>query len=150
MKNAVRFFIAPWYLIGWILHAYLAVTNPGIYRAFGSTALIPAFRELWQAFIMPNIVFFALILAAFEFFVGLLIIGKWEQVKYGLVASILFNLFLVQLGLSAQGTDWVSDVLMNRLPNLFFIAIQIPLLFSEFDRSLFEAILVLFRRHVHV
>jgi hypothetical protein len=150
MKNAARFFVAPWYLLGWILHLYLALTNPEMYRGFGSTALIPAFRDLWQIFIMPNIVFFGLILAGFEFLVGLLIVSKGKQVKHGLIASVLFNLFLVQLGLSGQATDWVSDFLLNRLPNLIFMAIQVPLFFCEFDRSLSEIVLGWFGKLVHV
>ena len=102
--------------------------------------LIPGFRELWRTVVMPEIVFFALALAAFELVVGILIIGKGTPVKYGLAASILFNLFLVQLGLAGQTADWVSDLLVNRLPNLVFIAIQIPLLFCTFERSLFEVL----------
>lgn len=146
MKNAVRLFIVPWYLLGWILHVYLATTNPGLYQNFGSTALIPALKTIWQAWIMPNIVAFTLVLAAFELLVGFMLAGKGRPVKYGLVASILFNMFLVVLGLSGQATDWISDFLMNRLPNLFFIAIQIPLLFSTFDQPLSEVFASYFRR----
>lgn len=139
-KNYARLFIAPWYLLGWLVHLFLALTNPGLYYSFGSTALLPTFRDLWQSFIMPNIVFFVLLLAAFEILVGLAIIGKGKQVKYGLIASIVFNLFLVQLGLSGQATDQAADFFMNRLPNLFLVAIQILLLFQTFDRSLLEII----------
>ena len=138
MKNALRFFVAPWYLLGGLLHVYLALAVPEVYRGFANTALIPGFRELWRTFVVPDIVRIALALAAFEFVVGILIIGKGKSVKYGLAASILFNVFLVQLGLAVQTADWVSDLLMNRLPNLVFIAIQIPLLFCAFERSLFD------------
>lgn len=140
MKDAARSFIPPWYLLGWILHLYLALTNPDLYRGFGNTALIPAIRDLWQSLIMPNIPFFALALAASELLVGLLIIGKGSMVKYGLILSIFFNLFLVQLGLSGQAGNWTSGLMINRLPNLVFVVIQIPLLFHDFDRSLFEVI----------
>ncbi|HEY3474451.1 MAG TPA: hypothetical protein VGK56_07550 [Anaerolineales bacterium] len=145
----MRFFIALWYLLGWLSHVYLAIAKPQLYRSFGSTALIPLLRDLWQGFIMPNIVFFAFGLAAFELAVGFLIISKGRQVKIGLVASILFNLFLVQLGLSGQATDWISDFLINRLPNLIFVAIQVPLLFSTFDRTLPEVIASFYRRFAH-
>jgi hypothetical protein len=140
MKNAARFLVAPWYLLGSLVHVYLALAMPEIYREFGNTALIPECRDLWRMLVMPDIAFFALALAAFEVVVGLLLIGKGKPVKYGLAASILFNLFLVQLGLACQTADWVSDLLVNRLPNLVFIAIQIPLLFSRFERSLFEVL----------
>ncbi len=146
MKNAVRFFVAPWYLLGWAVHVYFAVTNPQLYRGFGSTILIPVVRSLWQTLIMPNIVFFLLILAIFELLVGFLLIGKGKQVKLGLGMSIFFNLFLVQLGLSSQAGDWISDFLMNRLPNLVLVAIQVPLLFCAFDRSLVEILAGRFNR----
>jgi hypothetical protein len=140
MRNVIRIIVAPWYLLGWLSHVYLALVMPEIYRGFGDTALFPGFRDLWRTLVMPEIVFFALVLAAFEVVVGILIIGKGTPVKYGLAASILFNLFLVQLGLAGQTSDWVSDLLVNRLPNLVFIAIQIPLLFCTFERSLFEVL----------
>lgn len=149
MKNAVRCFVAPWYLLGWISHVYLAIVNPQMYRNFGSTALFPLMRDLWQSLIMPNILFFALGLAVFELTTGLLIIAKGNQVRVGLVASIVFNLFLVQLGLSGQTTDWLSDFLMNRLPSLIFVAIQFPLLFSTYEHSLTEVVASFFRRLAH-
>lgn len=149
MKNVVRCILAPWYLLGWISHVYLALANPQVYRNFGNTALIPALRDLWQTLVMPNIPLFALTLAAFELAVGLLIVGKGRQVRLGLIASIVFNLFLVQLGLSGQTTDWLSDFLINRLPNLIFVAMQIPLLFHRFDRPLLEVSVSYFRRFGH-
>ena len=60
MKNAVRILVAPWYLLGWLSHVYLALAMPEMYRGFGNTALIPGFRELWRTVVMPEIVFFAL------------------------------------------------------------------------------------------
>jgi hypothetical protein len=116
------------------------VTNPTLYRSFGRTALLPFVRDLWQTLIMPNVVFFVLSLALFELLVGFLLIGKGRPVKCGFVLSILFNLFPVQLGLSSQAAGWMSDFLMNRLPNLVFVAIQVPLWFCEFDRSLLETL----------
>ena len=43
MRNAVRGFVAAWYLFGWISHVYLALNRPSMYASFGETALIPAF-----------------------------------------------------------------------------------------------------------
>lgn len=100
--------------------AYLAFATPGIYRNFGETTLLPSLRELWQALIYPNISFFALALAAFKLTVGLLMIGKGKRVELALVLSMLFNLFLVMLGLSGQASDEWTDFLTNRLSNLFF------------------------------
>lgn len=149
MKNVIRLLIAPWYLLGGVVHIYLALYHPEIYSNFGSTAWLPAYGVVWHYVIMPNILFFAVALTAFEWAVGILLIGNGTPVKCALVASILFNLFLVQLGLSVQAADWLSDLLMNRLPNLIFIAVQVPLLFCAFERPLVQVIPSFFRRPVH-
>jgi hypothetical protein len=140
MKNALRVFIALWYLLGWLAHVYLAITAPTTYAVFGQTALLPLLRNLWQSFIMPNIRFFALLLAAFEIVVGCLLVSKGRWVKIGLVFSLLFNLFLIVLGLGTLTADPVQDFVANRMPNLLFIALQIPLFFWTFDHSIPEVI----------
>jgi hypothetical protein len=149
MKNIIRFLIAPWYLLGGVLHVYLALVQPEIYTHFGNTAWIPAYGFIWRVVVMPNILYFALALAAFELTVGALLIGRGEYVKYALAASILFNLFLVQLGLSIPAIDGFSDFLMNRLPNVIFIAVQVPLLFCAFECSLAESVTSFFRKPLH-
>ncbi|RPI31902.1 MAG: hypothetical protein EHM70_10310 [Chloroflexota bacterium] len=141
MKNIARSFFALWYLLGWVVHLVVVVRGPQFYAPFGDTALIPAFGDFWTAVVMPNITLFAVLLMVFELAVGMLLIGKGRQVKAGLAASLLFNLFLVQLGLTVPASDPVSDFVSNRLPNLVFIALQIPLLFQRFDRSIPEIVL---------
>ncbi len=138
MKNYLRSFIAAFYLLGWISHVYLAVFNPQIYSVFGTTALIPGYQVFWQNFIMPHISLFAVLLAGFEIFVGIALLYKNHWVKIGLIFSILFNLFLVQMGLGIVTQGFWSDFLSNRLPNLIFIALQLPLLREIFSSSLFE------------
>jgi len=140
MKNALRVFIALWYLLGWLTHVYFAVTAPATYAVFGQTALLPLLRNLWLNLIMPNIRFFALLLAAFEIAVGCLLVSKRKWVKIGLVFSLLFNLFLVVLGLGTVTADPWQDFVANRMANLIFIALQIPLFFWTFERSLPEVI----------
>jgi hypothetical protein len=136
MKDIIRLFIASWYLLGWVLHVYLGLNNPGIYRPFGQTALIPAFTTCWYRSVMPQITALALLLAAFELVVGILLIGKGRWVKIGLALGIAFNLFLVQLGLSYPAPDGLADFLVNRLPNLLFIVLQIPLFWGKYTISL--------------
>lgn len=149
MKNVIRLLIAPWYLLGGVVHIYLALYHPEIYSNFDSTAWMPAYGVVWHFVVMPNILFFAVALAVFELTLGVLLIGSGSPVKYALAASILFNLFLVQLGLAVPAADWFSDLLMNRLPNLIFIAVQVPLLFCAFERPLVEVVPSLFRKPVH-
>jgi hypothetical protein len=137
--NAARVFFALWYLLGSLIHVKFGLTNHQIYELFGRTCFFAACRELWFSIVMPHITFFALLLAAFEITTGILILSKGRFVKVGLAASVLFNLFLVQLGLGwpgIQGTE--SDFLHNRMPTLVFALLQIPLFCVRFDKSLPE------------
>jgi hypothetical protein len=85
---------------------------------------------------MPNITFFALLLAAFEIATGILILSRGRYVKVGLGASVLFNLFLVQLGLGYSEIPWSGrDFLLNRMPNLVFLLLQLPLFWVYFAES---------------
>ena len=136
MRDIIRLLIATWYLLGWVSHVYLGLNNPEIYRPFGQTALIPAFTSFWYNVVMPQITAFALLLAAFEVEVGILLVSKERWVKIGLALSIAFNLFLIQLGLSYPAPDGLSDFLVNRLPNLIFIVLQVPLFWGQHTTSL--------------
>lgn len=146
MKNIIRTFVALWYLLGWVSHVYLGLFSPETYRIFGDTALIPAYTAFWNNFLMPNITVFALLLAVFEITVGSLLISKKKWVKIGLLFSILFSLFLVQMGLGYPVPDPWSHFLVNRLPNLFFIALQVPLLWMTFESNIFEVVKARFFR----
>lgn len=138
LSNVARAFFGVCYLIGSTVQVRFALTNSHIYEAFGKTALIPGFRELWTSVVMPNITFFALLLAAFEMTTGVLILGRGKCVKIGLAASALFNLFLVQLGHASPQAGWKADVAVNRLPNLLFALLQLPLFWLDFSKSLPE------------
>jgi hypothetical protein len=135
--NVARLFFALWYLIGSFIHVKFGLTNNHIYERFGGTSLFGASRELWTSAVMPHITVFALLLAAFEMGTGILILGKGKYVTAGLTASVLFNLFLVQLGLGYPEIHWSArDFLLNRSPNLVFVLLQLPLFRVHFDRSL--------------
>ncbi|MGB2964970.1 MAG: hypothetical protein WBB69_13395 [Anaerolineales bacterium] len=139
MKNWFRALVAVWYLLGWILHLYLGIVNPEVYRSFSDTALIPGFEIFWDSFVMPNITILVLLLAVFEIAVGLLLINKRKWVHLGLILSMGFNLFLVQLGLSIPAEDLSMDLYFNRFPNIIFILLQIWLLFQSYPNTLLEA-----------
>ena len=140
LRTFARSFVALWYLLGWLSHVYLALFSPDTYRVFGATALIPGFANLWGALIMPNITFCALMLAAFEIVVGALLISRGRWVKAGLALSLLFNAFLIQLGLGYPTSSALNDFMVNRLPNLVFMGLQLPLLWGRDDESLVAAL----------
>ncbi len=136
IRTYARTFVALWYLLGWLSHVYLAIFAPETYRVFGNTALIPGFAKLWQTLVMPNIVGLALALAGFEVLVGGLLASYGRWVKIGLILSLLFNLFLVQLGLGYAAPSPANDFMVNRLPNLVFLCLQLPLLWGHDSQSL--------------
>ncbi len=148
LKNILRTFIALWYLLGWMVHVYISVIvpQPQLYQNFGATALFPVLRELWQTIVIPNIMLFGPLCAAFQLAVGILMVGKGIRVKVALIASLLFNAFLLQLGLAMPADGWVADFLINRLPVLIFAAVQVPLFWCTFDRTLPESIADRLRR----
>ena len=140
MKNGLRSFIAIWYLFGWMIHVYFGLTSPEIYANFGNTGILPGYEHFWTTWIMPSIVFFALLLAAFELCVGCMLVHKRKWVKIGLVFSILFNLFLVQMGLGYETTDTWANFLSNRMPNLIMVMLQLPLLWGSYSKTIIEIV----------
>jgi hypothetical protein len=128
MHTIARLFVIPWYLLGWALHVFLGLIAPEVYRPFGATAIVPGYTRFWDNVIMPHITTWALVLAAFEIAVGCLLLAGGRWFKMGLTLSIGFNAFLVQMGLGFTEADALQSFMANRLPNLVFIAIQVPLL----------------------
>lgn len=135
-RNLLRLFIALWFLLGWMTHVYLVTTNPEIYRSFGNSAIFPAYTAFWNNVVMPNIRVFATLLVLFEIAVGCLISSRGKWVKIGLMFSILFSLFLIQMGLSYTTPDAWINFAGNRLPNILFIALELPLFRGSFEKSL--------------
>ena len=135
-SNAARLFFALWYLLGSLSHVWYGLTNNHIYQIFGRTSIFAISRALWASVVMPHITFFALLLAAFEMTTGILILSRGKLVWIGLAASVLFNLFLVQLGLGFPEVPWSGrDFLLNRLSCSLFTILQLPLFWVNFDLS---------------
>ena len=127
------------YLLGSLLHVVYGLKDNHIYAIFGRTCLFAIIRELWSGVVMPHIVVFALLLAAFEMATGILMLGKGKYAVIGIAASVAFNLFLVQLGLGYEEAPWSArDLLLNRMSTSLFAALQCPLFWVRFDRSLPE------------
>ncbi len=140
MKNIYRFLFSLLYLLGWILHVYLGIWSPETYSGFSKTVIFTPFQWTWSNVIIPNISIFALLLAAIELTIGLLMINKGKWVKIGVTLSLAFNICLVFLGLANPSNDPWLDFLQNRLPSLVFAAGQIPLLWINYEQSIVEAV----------
>lgn len=135
-SNAARLFFALWYLLGSLSHVWYGLTKNHVYEILGGTSIFAVSRTLWATVVMPHITFFALLLAAFEMTTGILILSKGKMVLIGLAASVLFNIFLVQLGLGFKEVPWSGrDFLLNRLSCTAFGILQLPLFWVRFDLS---------------
>jgi hypothetical protein len=130
MRTVARLCVLPWYLVGWIFHLYLGLFAPQVYQPLGSTAILPGYADLWGGVVMPHISLFALLLAGLELAVALLLVSGGRRFRAGVTLSIAFNIFLVQMGLGYQADGLMRSFMLNRLPNLVFAAIQVPLLFG--------------------
>ncbi len=148
LKNSLRTFIALWYLLGWVVHIFISVIvpQPQLYLNFGATSLFPFTRSLWQTIVVPNILLFGPLCAVFELTVGILMAGKGVRVKVALAASLIFNAFLLQLGLAMPAEGWAADFFTNRLPVLIFAAVQVPLLWGTYDYTIPELVVARVRR----
>jgi hypothetical protein len=134
--NAARLFFALRYLLGSLSHVFYGITNNHIYEIFGRTSIFAVSRTLWSSVVMPYITFLALLLAAFEMATGILILSKGRLAWIGLGSGVLFNLFLVQLGLGFSEDPWSGrDFLLNRLSCSLFAVLQLPLFWVRFDLS---------------
>jgi hypothetical protein len=144
--NAWRVFLALWYLGGSFIHLQCGLYRPFIYSRFRLAPLYPLIGRFWDGSVMPHITAFALLLAAFELAVAILLLSRGRAVTLALTASLLFNLFLVQLGLGYPAPPGsLRDFVLNRLPNLLFILVQLPLYWVRFDKSLLALVRARFR-----
>jgi hypothetical protein len=140
MHTVARLFVIPWYLLGWMSHVYLGLFAPEVYRSLGATAIVPGYSQFWANVVMPHMSAWALTLAVFEITVGCLLLAGGRWFKMGLTLSIGFNVFLVQMGLGFPEADGMRSFMMNRLPNLAFIAVQLPLLVGREAQSIPELV----------
>jgi hypothetical protein len=148
--NAWRAFIAIWYLGGCVIHFLCGIFRPYAYAKLGQGTLYPFMARTWTEFFMPHISFFALLLAAMELAVGIMLLSRNQAVKIALTVSILFNLFLFQLGLGFSATPGsMDDFVRNRLSLVLFVLIQLPLYWVRFDRSFPAVIRAQSRRKIH-
>src|SRR5215212_9320214 len=98
--NAARLFLGVFFIVMGIgFHLVLIVRNPHGYDGFSTSALLPLYRWAFRAIVTPYPLAFALAAAAFEIAVGLLLLGKGEYVKMGLLAGSLFLLAITPLGI---------------------------------------------------
>ncbi len=94
----------------------ILLTDPALYAAAGSKALLPVYRWFFTQILGATPVPFIIALILFEVTVGTLILSKGKAVRFGLLGATLFCLFLVPVSIEVITTPLliVSFVLLMR------------------------------------
>lgn len=123
--TVIRTFFGIVFVGGSVVHLYLGVTSPLSYGPFGDTAW-PPLDGLWTGFVMPNIAWLALCMAAFELAVGVTawLPARWNRMS--VIGMTCFFAFLVVLGYAMPTATGLEDFLVNRAGSLVMIALVVP------------------------
>jgi hypothetical protein len=135
--NAARIFLGFFFIaMGIGFHLILIIRDSHGYDGFGTTALLPLYRWAFRAFVMPYPLVFALVAAAFEIMVGLLILSKGRYAKMGLIVGSLFLLAITPLG-------------VETLPNALLALGLVYLATKAFPISFWELVQAKLHRQPH-
>lgn len=138
-RTIVRSLFAVVFIGGGVSHVVQGRTNPDGYAVFGETALWPGLESLWKSFVMPNIGWLTLVLAAFELAVGvgLLLRGRWVQIA--VLAILAFFAFILVLGYGFPTENFAEDLLKNRIFTVVMAGLLIPVLREPDAPGIIEA-----------
>ena len=124
--NAGRIFLGFFFLAMAIgVNIVTVLVAPQSYIEMGKNALIPFYRWVFLNIITLNPPLFVLPIAAFQIAIALMMLGKKNYVKIGLVGGIIFLLAITPLGIES-------------LPNLVLALALALLLRKEFDMTFLE------------
>jgi hypothetical protein len=98
--NATRIFLGFFFIVMGIgFHLVLILRDSHGYDGFSTSALLPLYRWAFRAIVMPYPLVFALVAAAFEIALGLLMLSKGRYAQLGLITGSLFLLAITPLGM---------------------------------------------------
>jgi hypothetical protein len=133
--NAARIFLGFFFIVMGIgFHVVLILLNPHGYDGFSTSAFLPLYRWGFRAIVMPYPLAFALVAAAFEITVGLLMLSKRQYTKPALIAGSLFLLAITPLG-------------VETLPNALLAFGLVYLATKEFPISFWEQVRATLHHH---
>jgi hypothetical protein len=95
LSRVLRYGIAAIYASGAVIHTGFALFRPGIYRPFADESAFGWVRDAWRTVFMAEPRLWALLLAAGELLIALLLLTR---ATLGYVVVVLFTLSLVLFG----------------------------------------------------
>lgn len=132
--NIGRIFLGFFYLIMAIaINIVNAFTDPQPTVQMGEAALIAFYRTIFSDIVSKAPVFFILMVAVFQIFIGLLILSNHQRVKIGLIGASVFLVLITPFG-------------YIQIPWLGIAAIQLYLLRHDFDKTFLQIIISGFRK----
>lgn len=132
--NAGRIFLGIFYLIMAIgINIVNALTNPQTTVQMGEASLVPFYRTVFTEVVAKAPSIFILAIAFFQIIMALLILNKHRKVRIGLLGTIIFLVLITPFG-------------YIQIPWLGIALIQIYLLRKDFDKTLYEYIMLAFQK----
>lgn len=146
--TAIRTLFGFVFVVGSAVHLRAAFTDTRSYGPFGDTAW-PPLDTLWTTFVLPNIGWLAVCMAAFELAVGVMawLPGRWNRLS--VIGMTGFFTFLIFLGYAFPTATPTEDFLVNRLGSVVMIGVVLPWLLRPQRLSVPESWLALLRRSGH-
>lgn len=135
----IRSFFAIVFIGGGVSHIIQGRTRGDQYAAFADTAWSAWLAKLWASFVMPNIGWLTLVLAAFEIAVGVCLLLSGRRVKAAVIATLAFFAFILVLGYGFPAASLVEDLLKNRIFTLVMAGTLIPVLLQPDPRGIVSA-----------
>jgi MFS family permease len=107
-------------------NAAVTLPNPGFYRDFADLTFLPFYRSLLLRVALPNATLISALVVIFEFAVGAMVLSKGRAVRWGLIFSALWCLFVWP----AMGWYTLGSPVLMIIPWL--------LMRREYDRSVLD------------
>ena len=130
--NAARMFVGGFFVVmGLGFHLIQVLLNPHAYDGFAANALLGVYRWAFATLVLPQPLVFAVLAAAGEVLLGLMMLGAGRTARLGLIGGSLFLLAITPLtvetlpnailavGLAFAATRWfpasLPAILRSRL-----------------------------------
>lgn len=98
-SSIARYLLGSLYLFGALIHITLLTNSPAFYSGFENTALIQPYRTFFAETFPQQPAVYIIPIALFELAIGALILfGRGNAVKLGLLGGIVFNIAIAPLG----------------------------------------------------